>query len=144
MPLAAVEALRRPACSVRQALRDWHHRLQLLRMLGVIFLLVLAVQSTIWFSLTQQLKQTIEHSAEACIAYAQLRWLTQNPLHNWTTPTYAILLQGQAPAKLVLEGEDCTEASFAEAVRITPWELRNREIGWFDSHRSGFFPPQNR
>jgi hypothetical protein len=83
-------------------------------------------------------------AAEACISYAQLRWLTQTPLHYWTTPTYAILLQGQAPAKMVLESEGCTEASFAEAVRIAPWELRNREIGWFDLHRSGFFRPQNR
>jgi hypothetical protein len=144
MLLAAVEALRRPASSTPPAMRDWHHRLRLLPTLGVIFLLVLVVQSTVWFNLTQRLRQTIEHSAQACISAAQLGWLTSTPLHNWTTPTYAILLQGQAPAKLVLEGEDCTDANFADAVRIAPWELRSRAIGWFDLHRSGFFPPQNR
>jgi hypothetical protein len=119
----------------------WSHRLNTIQIIGVCFLLVLSIQSTAWFNLTKILRETITHSEDNCISASSMGWLPYTPLYGWTT-SYAILLQGKAPRKLVLDGDGCTEASFFHAVRIAPWDLRSRSGGWFDLHFSGLPPTQ--
>jgi hypothetical protein len=135
--LATFDALIHHNDSSNSKQNEWNRRLKIVQVIGVVFLLVLSVQSTAWFNLTQILRETITQSADGCIPLSSIGWLTHTPLHNWTTPTYAILLQGRAPQKLVLDGDGCTEASFSQAVRIAPWDLRSRTGGWFDLHLSG-------
>jgi hypothetical protein len=122
---------------------EWNFRFRIVQIIGVAFLLVLSIQGTAWFNLTKILRETITQSAYACMSLSSIGWLTRTPLNNWTTPSYAILLQGRAPEKLVLEGDGCTEASFFQAVRIAPWDLRSRTGGWFDLHLSGIVSPQS-
>jgi hypothetical protein len=120
----------------------WSHRLNTIQIIGVCFLVVLSIQSTAWFNLTKILRETITHSADNCISLSSMGWPTHTLLHNLTTTSYSILLQGRAPRKLVLDGDGCTEASFSHAVRIAPWDLRSRSGGWFDLHLSGLPPTQ--
>jgi len=120
---------------------EWNHRLNIIQMISVCFLLVLSIQSTAWFNLTKILRETIDQSEDNCLSESSMGWLTHTPLHGWT-PSYAILLQGRAPRKLVLAGNGCTEASFSQSVRIAPWDLRSRSEGWFDLHHSGLPPTQ--
>jgi hypothetical protein len=140
--LAALEALLHSNGFSYNQQGEWNRRLKTVQVSGIVFLLILSIQTTAWFNLTQTLRETITQSAEVCIRVSALGWLTHTPLDNWTTPSYAILLQGRAPQKLVLEGDGCTEASFSQAVRIAPWDLRSRTEGWFDLHLSGISSTQ--
>jgi hypothetical protein len=142
--LAALEALIRSDQFSINEKNEWNYRLKTLRIIGVVFLLVLSIQSTAWFNLTSILRETIVQSVDSCISISSIGWLTHTPLNNWTTPSHAILLQGKAPQKLVLNGDGCTEASFSEAIRIAPWDLRSRTGGWFDLHLSGILPAHKR
>jgi hypothetical protein len=120
----------------------WSHRLITIQIIGLCYLIVLSIQSTAWFNLMKILRETITHSEDNCLSGSSMGWLTHTPLHNWTTPSYAILLQGRAPRKLVLDGDGCSEASFSHAIRIAPWDLRSRSEGWFDLRLSGLPPTQ--
>jgi hypothetical protein len=122
---------------------DFDHRIKTAQIIGVIFLLVLSVQSTSWFNLTNALRETIAHSENSCISGSSIDLSRRGPLNGWSTP-YSILLQGRTPQKLVLYGDGCTEASFSEAVRIAPWDLRSRSGGWFDLRLSGLSSSQER
>lgn len=120
----------------------WSHRLITIQIIGLCYLVVLSIQSTAWFNLTKILRETITHSEDNCLSGSSMGWIPHTPLHNWTAPSYAILLQGRAPRKLVLDGDGCSEASFSHAIRIAPWDLRSRSEGWFDLHLSGLPPTQ--
>jgi hypothetical protein len=122
---------------------EWNHRLRIVQVIGVVFLLVLSIQSTSWFNLTKILRENITQSEDACISLSSIVWLTRTPLNFYATPSYSILLQGRAPQKLALDGDGCTEASFSQAVRISPYDspfLRSRTGGWFDLSLSGLLP----
>jgi hypothetical protein len=142
MLLAALEALIYHDDFSYMRKSTWSHRVNTIQIIGLCFLLVLSIQSTVWFNLTKILRETITHSEDNCISLSSMGWPTQTLLHNLTTPSYSILLQGRAPRKLVLAGDGCTEASFSHAVHIAPWELRSRSGGWFDLHLSGLPPAQ--
>jgi hypothetical protein len=142
MMLAAFEVVIHPDDLSFNGKNDWKHRMKTIQIIGVIFLLVLSVQSTAWYNLTNILRATIIQSANGCLSLSSIDWLTRTPLDNWTTPSYSILLQGKAPKKLVLDSDGCTDAHFSEAVRIAPWDLRSRTGGWFDLRFSGLLPIQ--
>jgi hypothetical protein len=142
MMLAVLEGILLSKKFLSNRKSELNYRLKTLRIIGTIFLLVLSVQSTSWFNLTTILRETIVQSVDRCISISSIGWLTNTPLNNWTTPSHSILLQGKAPQKLVLNGDGCTEASFSEAVRISPYDLRSRTGGWFDLSLSGLLPRQ--
>jgi hypothetical protein len=143
MMLAAFEALIHRHDHSYNEKNDCDHRIKTMQIIGVIFLLVLSVQSTSWFNLTKILRETMAQSANSCISVSSINLLTRTPLNDWSAP-YSILLQGRAPQKLVLNGDGCTEASFSEAVRLASWDLRSRTGGWFDLRLSGLIPSQER
>jgi hypothetical protein len=139
--LAALEALiHQPNYSCDKHI-NFDHRIKITQITGIIFLLVLSVQSTSWFNLTNSLRETIAQSENNCISGLSIDLLARPPLNGWST-SYSILLQGRAPQKLVLYGDGCIDANFSEAVRIAPWDLRSRTGGWFDLRLSGLSPGQ--
>jgi hypothetical protein len=130
--IAALETLIPCGNLLRNAEDDWTHRIMIIQIVAVIFLLVLSVQSTVWFNLTNRLRETIAESQDACISTSSIRWLPRSPLQHWATVAYSIVLQGKEPQKLLLHGDGCVKARLSGVVRIAPWDLRSSTKGWFD------------
>lgn len=110
---------------------DWNLRLASMQVVGLTFLLVISVQSTAWFGLTERLRKTIAQSPTGCISTTSIEWLAGTPLNHWATPALSILLQGRSPQMLVLDGNACAEAGFPDKIRIAPWYVRTGKGGWF-------------
>lgn len=131
MALALVDRARsRPARPATH--RVWLPRLQTIRLVALIFALVMSVQGVAWFGLTQQLRRTIATSASSCISMAPLGWLQGTPLDQFATPSYALLLQGRTPERLVLSGNGCGEEQFRAGVNLNQYYLRGWQGGWFN------------
>ena len=140
MCLAVVESLPSRHRVAIDKSREWKHRESVIRLIGIVFLVVTSIQSSGWFQLRDRLNDAIAHSGNTCIPAASIQWLDRTPLYHWSTPTYATLLQGQRPEKLVLLNDDCADDTFSKRVRIKYSEYRSRQGGWFDFTRVGLEP----
>ena len=114
------------------ARRAWGPRLRTIGQVALVAALVLSVQGAAWFGLTQQLRRAIATSPTACLAMAPLGWLRGTPLDAFSTPAYALLLQGRTPARLVLGGNGCGEEQFGTGVALNQFYTRGWQGGWFD------------
>jgi hypothetical protein len=132
MLLAAVEGLIRDTRFLPDLGGQLRYRGLLVNLAAGIFLAVLALQSRSWLILKNTLRDTMAQSSSACISQASVGWLDRTPLNHWATPAYAIILQGRAPPRLVLDGDGCAEARLSNTVRIAPWDVRGPRDGWFD------------
>lgn len=132
MLICAFEALYRTPAMLRAAADDWAHRLRTVQVIGIVFLLVLAVQSMTWYSLTRQLDITLQDSPLTCIPASSIDWIIPTPMNHWSTTTYSILLQGRVPKKIILADGDCTKVSSQEGLHVVPWDERKWSGGWFD------------
>jgi hypothetical protein len=117
---------------------DRAHRLQLTQIAGIVFALVLSIQSTVWFNLEVRLHDSLSESKLGCIPTDSIKWLERTPLHNWTIPTLAVVLQGRKPEKLLLYDNMCS-AIGPSNVRLRrgitfpgPEFTLDRNEGWFD------------
>lgn len=130
--MAALEGLAKGRAEASSPTIDWPHRLRSIQFAGVIFLLVISVQSTVWANLSARLRGTVLHGLEVCRPTSSIGWQVTTPLDTWATPVYAIILQGRTAKKLVLDGDACGASDFPENVRIAPWYVRSNKEGWFD------------
>jgi hypothetical protein len=97
--------------------------------IGAVFLIVVSIQSVIWNQLTNRLLADIE--GEGCMSLTSLPWTTQTLMHHWSTASYAIVLQGRTPHRLVLDAGGCLEYATDATVHII-WMRRKNGSGWFD------------
>lgn len=132
MLICIFEALYRTPAMLREAADDWAHRLRTVQVIGIVFLLVLAVQSMTWYSLTRQLDETLLENPLTCIPASSIDWIIPTPMNHWSTTTYSILLQGRVPKKIILADGDCTKISSQEGLHVVPWDERKWTSGWFD------------
>lgn len=107
-------------------------RLPLIQFAGVIFLVVLAVQSTSWFNLTNRLNENTNQNAQSCSSTAALPWAAQTPLGHWSVSAYSLLQDNKQPQKVVLAANGCTAESLGKGLQVTQWDLRDWKTGWFD------------
>jgi hypothetical protein len=107
----------------------WRERQAALIAIAAVFLIILSVQSLIWFHLTNQLLGAIRGGG--CISRTSLTWTAQTPFDHWSTAPYSIVLQGRIPHSLVLDGAGCDEYAANATVHIL-WLARRRGDGWFD------------
>jgi len=114
------------------ARRAWGPRLRTIGQIALVAALVLSVQGVAWFGLTQQLRRAIATSPTACLAMAPLGWLHGTPLDAFSTPAYALLLQGRTPERLVLGGNGCGEEQLGAGVALNQFYTRGWQGGWFD------------
>jgi hypothetical protein len=134
---AVLEAAQRTVHTDRTA-QDEEVRVPLVRAIGAVFLIVLGTQSAHWASMTSRLRESVDNAQAQCIPMSSLAWLERTPLYYWGTPTYALLLEGRRPRKLVLDHENCDKARVADTIELVPWgELRHRSWGWFDLRHVG-------
>jgi hypothetical protein len=110
--------------------------LPILHTVAAVFLVVLVAQSAAWLDLTRRLERSLSESPLACIPRSAVPWLGSTPLYHWGTPTYAILVQGRRPRKLLLEDEACRDLSHGiHLLKIGKdggLYLRHSDRGWFD------------
>jgi hypothetical protein len=99
---------------------------------GVVLVLVLAVQSGVWYGLSTRLRDTLAQSQWACLSAGPLGWPARTPLGHWSVGSHGLLLQGRAPSTLMLVGDGCGEADFGGDLRLSDWMNRPWDRGWFD------------
>ncbi len=112
-------------------------RVLAIRIVAAAFLMVLATQGMVWHRLTGTLKTALETSPARCLPTSALPRLGRTPLDHWSTPSYAILLQGRSPRTLVLADDGCAELRDGGAIPVAPWDRRARNTGWFDLSGAG-------
>jgi len=100
---AMLEGLKAAHPLVGRLESDSNRRIGIIQVSGVIFLLVLGMQSTLWLNLTERLTRATAQSNYACMSRKSLDWVDKTPLNHWGLASYAILLQGRAPRSLVLD-----------------------------------------
>ncbi len=104
---------------------------------ALVFVGVLSVQTRLWFGLRQRLESTLASSESRCVSMNDTPEAALTALRWWTTPSYALLIQGRAPRSLLLAGDDCSREEHAEMIPVNPWYQRQRDTGWFDLRRTG-------
>jgi hypothetical protein len=123
---------------------DRVHRLRLTQLAGIVFALVLSIQSTVWFNLEVRLHDSLSETSPGCTPTESMKWLERTPLSNWAIPTLAIVIQGRKPEKLLLYDNMCS-AIGPSNVRLRrrttfpgPEFTLDKNEGWFDFSRVRF------
>lgn len=132
MVLAIVEGVVGRGYLLQQGAPLMASRLPLIQGAGAVLFGVLAVQSMLFSTLVNELRQVIGQSTAPCISTSSLGELHGTPLGHWSVSTLAIALQGRTPQKLLLEGEGCVTARSSGTFRVVEWDAASGGIGWFD------------
>jgi hypothetical protein len=108
-------------------------RLPLLQLAGMVFLLVLAVQTTSWVGLSNRMDEATNNSPNTCIPVTSLPWAAQTPLGHWSVTAFSLVRQGRNPVKVVLQEKECQPAANPDGIPITPWDWRKWDTtNWFN------------
>jgi hypothetical protein len=102
--------------------------------------LVVSLQSAGWTRLRHALETELARKPDHCFPTWAIPECSDTALRWWSTPAYAIVLQGRSPRSLVLAGNDCARDDLEVRIQLNPWLLRPREGGWFDLRRAGLPP----
>lgn len=113
--------------------RTWAHRGSILGSIGIVFVLVLAVQSTSWLSQTNRLREALAQSQQSCLTPSAVNWTAQTPLGHWSLTPYSLLIGGKTPGKVILPEAGCAQERIGESIKITDWDTRAWKSGWFDT-----------
>jgi hypothetical protein len=125
--MAAVEGLRE--CPQEGKNND---RIKIIKAIGLMFSLVLLVQSTVWFNITKRLRTELSASTALCLSMDSIQGLRGTPLDFWSTPSLAVVFQNKHPGTLLLKNHDCQKALNSNGVQIVPWDLHTGTKGWWD------------
>jgi probable F420-dependent oxidoreductase len=132
LALAILEAaLHRPDALSRRSV-TWDVRRHAAHLLPAIFSVVLIVQSGSWLQLTARLRATVDDQRVSCVPMTSVSWLDGTPLSHWGTATYALVLEGRRPERLLLYGGDCERLHTAEGPGSFPRGPEEAKSGWFD------------
>jgi hypothetical protein len=112
-------------------------RLEVLPVIGAVFLLVLSIQSLQWGRMSRRLTQDLVASDRGCVSRTSVAWIRQTALDWWTVTFYAADLQGRRPRTLLLADDRAcgTFARTGDATFVDNGSLRvvrGRGSGWFD------------
>lgn len=113
---------------------DWTHRIRTTQVVGILFALVLIIQSTSWVSLTDQLRGVLRQSPSTCISASSIPGSARTPLGHWTVTSFSLLIQGMTPKKVILVDDGCKTTDFTKGLPIAQWDLRDWVGGEFDMH----------
>jgi len=121
---------------IATSVRLWRVRRVVIALLGFSIAFVVIVQGLTWFQFTQELRRTIESSAQGCISTADLPWLEQTAMNHWALASYSLLLQGRTPKTIVMRDGECADADFADGLPVALFDTRNIDVrnwhaGWF-------------
>lgn len=111
---------------------NWLHRARTVQAVGVVFLLVLSIQSLGWFNMTRRLENVLAQSPWSCISQASIEWISRTPMRQWQLTPYSLLLQDRSPTSIILAGDSCGETAFERGIYIYPSTLRQWAGRWFD------------
>jgi hypothetical protein len=78
-------------------------------------------QGYIQYRNTERLKQIFAASETTVIDMSEHRWTNNTPFGHWSMPSYAIIMQGRNPTKVVLAHKNVADARERGLVRLTPW-----------------------
>jgi hypothetical protein len=115
----------------------WSSRLRIVQASAAVFSGVLVAQSVAWVSLSNSLAQDVAQSSTSCVPTTALSGIRNSALDSWVLPSYTLVLQGRAPRVLVQDGDGCSQPTLATQIRVTPWDVRPREGGWFHLSQTG-------
>ena len=126
---AAIEALTESEVDDRlTGLRSW-----CLVSIGVVFFLVLSLQSLTWMVMTRRLSNLIAEAREPCISKSQVPWLKGTALQHWSSDYYALDLQSRKPSAVLLENDDCKILAASGQLRLVGWgSFQDAQDGWFN------------
>lgn len=91
-------------------------------LLALLHLTVTLSETAVWRALTNRLKLEIAESPAQLVDMDSIDWLRLTPFHHWSAPSYAILLQGRAPAKLLLPEWAIERVEKGQGVFLADWE----------------------
>jgi hypothetical protein len=122
--------------------RGYLRRMRLVQLTGLIFFVVVSIQSITWLNLTNRLREQMTSSSSPCISASSLAWLRASPLDHWSLTSYSLLVQGRSPEKVVMAESGCSDESFLNGLLVAQfgpgnWNVRNWNQGWFDLHSLG-------
>lgn len=124
--LAMVEGL-------RSVDRDqWHRRLRSVQAIALVFLAVIFAQSIVWAGITNRLRAFIAASSTSCISASSIEWLIDTPLYHPSVTTYSLVIQGDAPSKVVLFENSCEDLGTQNGVPVGNWGEIPWQSTWFD------------
>jgi hypothetical protein len=130
--MATVESFRRKPETLRTNDSEWKHRANVCRAIGLVFLVVLSIQSVVWVNLTGTIQKAATANPTACISGFSIPNVANSAIGHWSIAPYSLLLAGQQPKEIILNDYACTEKRLAEGLPVTLWEWRKWEGGWFD------------
>src|SRR5262249_32057724 len=129
MAVATLDAARPRAARIGGISAD---RRWAIRAAGAAFCLVLALQSLSWAGLSARLEGSVVGQAAACVSPAAITWLRDTPLDHWSTPYYAIILQGRAPHRLLLPEDHCAALARSGHLELNDLGEGRPPGAWFD------------
>jgi hypothetical protein len=101
---------------------------------GIVFAVVLSLQSFGFWHATNDLRAYLSATSEPCIDRDSLTMIQGTALDHWTLPTYVIVLQGKTPESLVLDAEGCLIARGTGPLQLVPFK-EYAGGNWFDLTR---------
>ncbi len=129
MLVASAEVLGRPIPSSSAAAGQGRAALVLASALS--FALVLGFQARSWQHASDQLAESVSALPPGCAPLDSLDWLHGTPLDHWATVPYAVVLQGRAPGRILLDADGCQTWRASGDFPIGTWDVRPANSGWF-------------
>ncbi len=133
MLVATAEVVLRPDASSRRA--DASSRSALAVACALSFALVLGFQARSWQHATQLLTDALAPLPPGCTPLGSLEVLHGTPLDHWASVPYAVVLQGRAPQRILLDGDGCQAWRATGDFPIGSWDVRRSDSGWFNLPR---------
>ena len=104
------------------------------------YALVLGIQCVVWFHMRLALERQLVE-LPSCVPVLSLPLCRDSALRWWPTPSYALIIQGRAPRRLLLHDGNCLRRDFDRSLVLTPFPgARPRDVGWFDLRKIGLAP----
>lgn len=112
-------------------------RTRLIQLSGLVFFVVVSIQSIGWLNLTGRLRNEMKNASTSCISASSLGWIQGTPLQHWSLTAYSLVIQNSSPEKVVMAGSGCADESFLSGLLVGQfgpgeWDLREWGRGWFD------------
>jgi hypothetical protein len=112
-----------------------HERATLAQFAGACCLIVLTVQGVVFGGLSGQVRQVLASAPTSCVSADSLGMVQGTALGHWSLASYALVTQGRAPERIVLDGDGCVAARAGVPFRVIAWDVASDGHGWFDLDR---------
>jgi hypothetical protein len=109
------------------------HRVRTVQVIGLIFTIVIGLQSWSWLNVTWSFQAEVAQYPGACVSSSSLLSVLHTSLYHWSLTPYSLILQGFEPHQIVLYG-NCGQTDFKQGVPIASWDLHRWATGQFDMH----------